>query len=276
MRIKHNKKRNTAFVYEALIVEATIAVIKKDSERQNSAVNLIKKYFNRDNILRRDLECYRSLYENQNLKESTSKRITKEAQLQKKLLEQQAIFEMQTSLIHDINKDLGPSLFNNFVPNYKTLATIAQLFSDNTTPKNKVILENQVITSMSKAHDTTNNMKLDKVVYEVFAEKFNSKYDGALLPEQKELLTYYVSSFADNALTLKTFLNEEISRLKKRLAEAKRTEEISSDKQMLKKTNAIVEKLDGFSKEPISDSLLLSVLKTQSLVKEIYTDGNSS
>ena len=249
MRIKHNKKRNTAFVYEALIVEATIAVIKKNSERQNSAVNLIKKYFNRGNILKKDLECYRSLYENQNLKETISKRIIKEATLQKKLLDPSAVFEMQTSLIHDINKDLGPELFNNFVPNYKTLATIAQLFSDNITPKNKVILENQVITSMSNTHDATSNIKLDKVVYDVFAEKFNSKYEGTLLPEQKELLTYYVSSFTDNALTLKTFLNEEISRLKKQLTEAKKIKEIAADEQMLNKTKDIVEKLNAFSNE---------------------------
>ena len=45
---------------------------------------------------------------------------------------------------------------------------------------------------------------------------------------------------------------------------------------MVMKTNSIVEKLDGFSKQPISDSLLLSVLKTQLLVKEIYSDGDSS
>jgi hypothetical protein len=45
---------------------------------------------------------------------------------------------------------------------------------------------------------------------------------------------------------------------------------------MLKKTNVIIEKLENFSKEPISDELLLTVLKTQALVKEIYTDGNNN
>ena len=33
MKVKHNKKRNTAFVYEALINEATVAVLKDDFER---------------------------------------------------------------------------------------------------------------------------------------------------------------------------------------------------------------------------------------------------
>ena len=46
MKTRHNKKRNTAFIYESLIVEATVSVLKKDTERQDKAVNIIKKYFN--------------------------------------------------------------------------------------------------------------------------------------------------------------------------------------------------------------------------------------
>ena len=276
MRIRHNKKRNTAFVYEALIVEATIAVIKNMPEKQNTAVNLLKKHFGRNSVLRKDLECYRSLYECQNIDKEKSRRIIKESQLQKKLLESDNLFESQTSLVHDINKNLGSSVFNNFVPNYKTLATIAQLFSDNVSPKSKIILENQVINSMTQVSDEVDGVKFDSVVYKTFASKFNDKYNNTLLPEQKELLTYYVSSFTDNALTLKTFLNEEISRLKTLLVDANKIKEINSDDKMLEKTNSIVEKLDGFSKQPISDSLLLSVLKTQSLVKEIYSDGDSN
>jgi len=131
MRIRHNKKRNTAFVYEALIVEATAAIIKKDFERRNIIVDLIKKHFNADSVLRKELNCYRSLYENQELEKDISKRILKESRLQQKMLQANVVFESQTALIHDINKSLGSSVFGNFVSNYKTLATIAQLFSDN-------------------------------------------------------------------------------------------------------------------------------------------------
>ena len=45
MKIKHNKKRNTAFVYEALVREITVAVIKNDSETKEKAVAIIKKHF---------------------------------------------------------------------------------------------------------------------------------------------------------------------------------------------------------------------------------------
>ena len=45
MKIKHNKKRNTAFVFEALVREATVAVIKENHEVKDKAVALIKKHF---------------------------------------------------------------------------------------------------------------------------------------------------------------------------------------------------------------------------------------
>tara|TARA_R100000315_G_C5233102_1_gene144168 strand:- start:2046 stop:2876 length:831 start_codon:yes stop_codon:yes gene_type:complete len=276
MRIRHNKKRNTAFVYEALIVEATVAIIKKDESKQLKTLNILKNHFKPGGVLRKDLECYRSLYEEQNLKPDISKRIINESRFQKKQLNSDALFEKQSALIKDINKNIGSSVFNNFVPNYKTLATIAQLFSDTISPKNQIILENQVMNIMSASKKDDNGVFVDNNLYNVFADKFNSKYDSSLLPEQKELLTHYISSFTDNAVSLKVFLNEEIARLKNLLIEADSIDEISNDQEMKNKTNTIIEKLNGFSKQQINEGLLLTVLKTQSLVKEIYTNGNSS
>ena len=96
------------------------------------------------------------------------------------------------------------------------------------------------------------------------------------MPEQKQLLNYYVSSFSDNALSLKIFLNEEIGRLKSELKKSINLEEIKNDSEMQGKTKQIIEKLDGFKATVIDDSILLSVLKTQQLVKEIKADANQS
>ena len=43
--IKHNKKRNTAFLYETLVREIAKSVIDKQPERNNFIVSLIKEYF---------------------------------------------------------------------------------------------------------------------------------------------------------------------------------------------------------------------------------------
>ena len=276
MRTRHNKKRNTAFVYEALIVEATVAILKKDHQRRDKVVDIVKKYFNSNSVLRKELDCYRSLYEGQNLNSEVSKRIIREAKLQQKLLNINKIFETQTDMIRDINKDLGVAVFNNFVPNYKTLASIAQMFSDKTSPKNQIILENIIVDNMVKKGDSPEALQVDKTLYNTFVGKFNNKYDTELLDEQKELLTHYISSFADNAVSLKVFLNEEILRLKTELKNSKNLQEFFNDESMSIKANTIVEKLESFSNQPVNDNLLLTVLKTQALVKEISTNGNSN
>jgi len=180
-------------------------------------------------------------------------------------------------LIHDVNKTLSPSVFNNFVPNYKTIATIAQIFGDNTSPKNRVILETQILTGMrSSPEEVKFEEKIDDVVYRSFVKKFNEKYDGELLEEQKQLLSHYISSFADNALELKVFLNEEIGRLKEVIQEAQNNEHISADDDMSTKAQQIVTKLESYATQGVNENVLTTILKTQKLAKELTTDGGDN
>jgi hypothetical protein len=254
--------------------EATVAILKNDRERKNKVISIIKKHFHNESILHKDLEFYRSLYENQNLDQKTSEKILREVRIQKQLIDPEGLFKQQTELIHDINKELSTEVFNNFVPNYKTLATIDQIFSLKTSPKNCVILENEIVKNMrSKVVDGPTE-SVDKLTYNTFVKKFNEKYESELLNEQKELLTYYIASFADNALELKIFLNEELSRLKTKLVDSKEAEEIKNDEDMLRKTNKVIERLQSFTTAEITEDVLSTVLRTQSLVEEIYNGDN--
>jgi len=274
MKIKHNKKRNTAFVYEALVREATVAILKNDREKKNKVISIIKKHFHNESALHKDLECYRSLYENQNLDQKISERILKEVRMQKHLIDPEGLFKQQTELIHDVNKELSSDIFNNFVPNYRTLATIDQIFSLKTSPKDCVILENEIVNNMRSKVMDGSEVLVDNLTYKTFVKKFNEKYENELLNEQKDLLTHYIASFSDNALELKIFLNEELSRLKTKLAESKEIEEIKNDEHMLQKTNKVIEKLQSFATAEITEDVLSTVLKTQSLVEEIYNGDN--
>ena len=274
MKIRHNKKRNTAFVYEALVREATVAVLKEDIERRDKTISIIKRHFHSKSLLRKDLECYRSLYENQSLDENTSQKVLIESRRQKMMIDPTGLFKQQTELIHDINKELTPEIFNNFVPNYKALATIDQMFSQKTSPKNRVILEGEIVKGMSTTAQSVETPAIDNVTFRTFVGKFNDKYESGLLQEQKDLLTRYITSFSDNGLELKMYLNTEIGRLKIKLAEAVSVNAIKNDEDMLNKTNQIVEKLKSFAKSDINENVLMTVLKTQSLVEEIYNGDN--
>ena len=104
MRIRHNKKRNTAFVFESLIREATLAILKNDLEKKDKIIKIIKEHFGINSTLKGDFDCYRSLYANQSLDKQTSEKILKETRLQRRLLSPQQIFSEQTKLINSINK----------------------------------------------------------------------------------------------------------------------------------------------------------------------------
>tara|TARA_R110002124_G_scaffold260098_3_gene426058 strand:- start:777 stop:1607 length:831 start_codon:yes stop_codon:yes gene_type:complete len=276
MKTRHNKKRNTAFVYEALIREGTSAILQKDEPRCNKVVAIIKKHFKDGSVLKKDLECYKSLYENQGLSEIDSVRIIKEAKTQKRMIDPEGLFVAQTDLIHDINKEVEPAMFNNFVPNYKSLANIYHMFSDSQNPKQAVILENNIIKNMTNSLNKKETNAVDKLVVETFVNKFNEKYNKELYEEQKTLLNLYIQSFVDNSLEFKTFLNEEISRLKVELASAALQKDISGDEEMTEKTNSILLKLESFNKTEINEKILLTVLKVQSLIRETSLDGDNN
>ena len=276
MKIKHNKKRNTAFVFESLLREATVAIIKGDTDKQHKVVQIIKKHFTADSELKKHLECYRSLYENQSLNTEISEKILTEAKMASRLIDPHGLFKKQTELINDINTTLSPSVFSNFVPNYKTLATIDQIFCDKLPPKTRVMLESTIVENMTKnAPENVANEEIDNTTVSCFVGKFNEKYSETLSEEQKQLLSHYITSFTDNAVSLKMFLNEEIVRLKDAIVESSTDEMFAEDAEMKQKASQIIEKLEGFKKAQINDDILLTVLKTQELVKEMSNGSNN-
>ena len=119
------------------------------------------------------------------------------------------------------------------------------------------------------------NTDADKLVYAKFVEKFNDKYSQLLLPEQKQLLSLYIGSFADNDVSLKVFLNEEIGKLKTQMSSALTTAAIENDVDLSQKAGKVISLLDGFASATLDENLLLKVLKIQELVKEIAQDGNN-
>ena len=104
----------------------------------------------------------------------------------------------------------------------------------------------------------------------MFSKNFNSTY-GGLLEEQKKLLSKYISSFDDNGLELKVYLNEEIARLREIVEESLNMDEVKNDSSMVEKTKNILKTLDGFKGQFISEGVLKKVLKIQDLAKEITT-----
>ena len=129
-KIKHNKKRNTAFLYEALVRELTKATMRKDGEKKNTIVSIFKEFFKPRGPLARDLKLYQNILETKVDDKRLAEKIVLESRLEKSAIDNKVLFNEQSALISRINKELSPEVYTNFVPNYKDLATLHQIFNN--------------------------------------------------------------------------------------------------------------------------------------------------
>ena len=157
-------------------------------------------------------------------------------------LDRKAIFNKQTALIKIINETLSPAAFANFISNYKNIASIGTFFDSRLKAKSRLIIETRLIQFLTK-------------------EK--------LIKEQKDLLTNYIASFSDNGLGLKSFLNEEIFRLKKEIGLLTETQKNAKNNTISSKLERVLVKLNKFSYMPITEQLIRDVFYIQDLVEEV-------
>ena len=118
MKVKHNKKRNTAFLYEALVRELTKSVISSNSTRSKIVKTILKEHFRSGKVLFNELGCFTALTDRSNLDRYTAEKMIFRAKSEYDNLNQQEIFKEQSTVIKKVNTELGKEVFNNFVPDY--------------------------------------------------------------------------------------------------------------------------------------------------------------
>jgi len=279
MRLKHNKKRNTAFLYETLIKELTKCIVSKDTQKKDFIISVIKENFNKNSILGKELELYKTINEIRGLDIYTAERMLLETVKRYKGLNKKEIYENQSMLIRLMNGQMSSSIFSNFVPNYRSLATISQIFNNELPPKEKVLLEKNLIISMtSKRNQILENKMphIDMLTYKKFVESFNKKYGKSLLPEQRDILKHYITSFSDNGLLLKMYLNEEVGRLKGEVSRLVNSPLVSGDKVMIEKCKKVHEKLNALKNKALDSKTIEEVMKVQGLVAEVVANDGTS
>ena len=80
------------------------------------------------------------------------------------------------------------------------------------------------------------------------------------------MLSNYITSFADNGVELKIFLNQEIARLKENLQEAIDT---YSDETIVDRLTRVNKVVDNFKDKTINRQLIEKVLGVQALIGEL-------
>jgi len=271
-KIKHNKKRNTIFLYETLVRELTKATVEKDQDRRQIVLDIVKEHFAQDTLMGREVKIYKNILETKDIKPNIAEKILSESKIEYSVINKKKLFVEQSQMISRINKELSKDVFTTFVPNYKNLATLQQVFNNlDLSAKERVLLEEEMLQLMTETTEKTKVEELkhiDSLVFKSFVERFNNEY-SSLLEEQKVLLSRFISSGIDGDLEFQMYLNDEIGRLKEEVSTAKATKEFTEDNDMLGKANQVLGILEDFSQKPLEEGDLKKILKIQELAKEI-------
>ena len=268
---RHNKKRNTAFLYEILVREIVKQSLNKEGFKRKDTIVTLKEFFNSNTEIGKELRLFKTLLNTQGVSTRVGEKLIQETKNAHKKLDKKKIFLEQSALIKKINKEMSKNVFSNFVPNYRDLATLSQIFGEDLSVKKKVILEEAILKTITfRGGPKQEKNKIGGLVVNNFIEKFNKKYDNEGLHEnQKKLLNKFILSFIDNGVDFKIFLNEEIGRLKKIIDRSFKLEELKSDEKMSSKMKEVKKLLEDYGSKPVNEKSLQQFLKIQQLTAEI-------
>ena len=276
MKVKHNKKRNTAFLYEALVRELTKSVVSNNSTRSKIVKTILKEHFRSGKVLFSELGCFTDLTDKSNLDRYTAEKMIFRAKNEYDNLNQQEIFKEQSAVIKKVNTELGKEVFNNFVPDYKSYATLAQIFGTKMPVKNRVIMEQKIVETLTSSEEAQEEMQpVDSLVVKSFTERFNKEYTE-LLPEQKELLNRFIISFNESEADFKLYAGKELKRIQEGVQASLELPDVREDEEMVENTKKVLDQISKFNVANLDEQQILKILKLQKLAREYETDANNN
>jgi hypothetical protein len=221
--VKHNKIRNTGILFELLVRKITSDALENRSN--DTAVKLMKEYFNAKTALGKELILYRSFFNAQQLSEAKAFELINVIVEQRKKLNEAALNTQKYKLIREIknNYDLKEFL-NARIPSYKVYASVYKMFDgavnevkdfaeiEGMVEAKFTIVEhlsgkivNKEIKKDTALFETVKNQEEDLrlLTYKILMEKFNQKYVD-LSDKQKNLLREYIYNVS-NSVALRTY-----------------------------------------------------------------------
>jgi hypothetical protein len=272
IKMSHNKKRNTAFLYEALVRYVTKCVLEEQQGQKEQAYYLIKGFFAKGSVLNEELNLFKSVLSCSKGSASPKivERVLTEAKRRYDKLDKKEIFSEQSKLIRVLNRKYGKGFYDCYIPNYKDIATISAIFNDSVPVKTKILLEQNLIKSLveSSPQEQGHELAGSNILMKSFIKKFNDKYEY-LHEEQKCLLNAFILSLSDDGLSMRAFLNEELGRLQQVIAESEELGEIKTDSAMAANTKRVLLLFEDFKKKPVDSDALEQILKIQNLAREV-------
>ena len=281
LKVKHSKLRNTGLLYEFLLRQITADVLNKSG--QSKAVNIIKKVFNENTELGKELALYNILISTKFNSDKKAEYFISEVLNNYSKLNKTKLKREKYNLVKEINETYNAQkLFSSKIENYKIYANIYKLFEYNSllSPEEKTETHFNLV-----EHITTksNDIKLSETVvdkklaededlriltYKTLLEKFNQKYTKLYL-SQKNLLRAYINNVS-NTNSLKEHIEKVKPNIKKEL---KSYSKYVTNKVVKIKVNEAINSIDKFCSTEksnlIKDSVVVQFMRYMELLKEL-------
>lgn len=213
MRIKHSKTKNTGILFELLVRKVAVDALNNISD--GFAVSIIREHFHPKSELGKELQLYRTFFNNPVLSELKALNLldvvlTRRHSLNEKLLEIQ-----KYNLIRDVKKHCDLKEFmGGRVPSYKVYASIYKLFEN--TRENLVMFDDVITSRFLVIEHLRGNLQEEQILkessyehalrghddeirflsYKFLLERFNEKY-STFNARQKKLLREYINKATD-------------------------------------------------------------------------------
>jgi len=226
--IKHNKIKNTEFLFECLSRQVTSDIL--NDVKDSPALKIIKEHFKKGSVLNQELELYKAL---------SSKAITEANKIDylvdsvgklRKKISNRELRNAKYNIVKAIKEHYDVNqIFKTRIKDYKTVASIYKFFeslSIDVQPLEETnirfnMIENLTIlpTQGKKKSKFENFSKQDSdirlLAYKMLVDKFNSKY-STLTESQRNLLKQYINNIS-NTNSFKEYIVSEVNEIQKEL-----------------------------------------------------------
>ena len=129
-KLKHSKIKNTSILFELLTRQITADVLAGKSTK---SVKIVKKYFNEDTELGKELQLYRLLSEKHYESENRANELVNIVLKSRHKLSNSKLRNEKYNLIKEIKENYKvDDFFNGRISNYKLLASIYNVFQAET------------------------------------------------------------------------------------------------------------------------------------------------
>ena len=277
-KLKHSKIKNTGILFELLTRQITADVLAgKDSK----AVTIVKKYFNENTSLGKELQLYRLLSEKHFKSENKANELVEVVLKSRKKLSNSKLRNEKYNLIKETYD--STDFFNGRISNYKLFASIYNVFQSETS--NNEFNPEQVLNSKFTVLEHITNQKIsgdavkEKVLkeysqkdkdlrlltYKILVDKFNKKYKK-LDESQKKLLENFINNVS-NTNKIREFIDNEVLIVKEELS--KHLPKVKDKVTKIKLTEAIKQIVNLTKGRVVEEKQVLTMMRYYELVKEI-------